>query len=99
MKLSEIPVVSEGNLRRDPAFYQDALHTLWETFGEDRFLFGSDWPNSDHVAPYDATMEIVQQYMSSKSAAAREKYYWKNSVAAYRWRPRRPGQPSIEKSR
>jgi L-fuconolactonase len=97
VKLSEIPVVSEGKLRRDPAFYQDALHTLWETFGEDRFLFGSDWPNSDHVTPFDATMEIVQQYMSSKSVAAREKYYWKNSVAAYRWRPRQPGQPSLNK--
>ena len=97
VKLSEIPVVTQGKLCRDPAFYKDTLHTLWETFSEDRFLFGSDWPNSDHVAPYDATMEIVQQYMASKSPAAREKYYWKNSIAAYRWRSRLPGQPSLEK--
>jgi L-fuconolactonase len=95
VKLSEIPVVVEGKLKTDPAFYRDGLDAIWEIFGEDHILFGSDWPNSDHVAPFDETMGIVRQYIGTKSAAAREKYFWKNSIAAYRWRPRRPGQPSI----
>jgi L-fuconolactonase len=94
IKISEIPVVENGKLITDPHYYKAPLDVLWETFGEDRVLFGSDWPNSDHVAPYDQTMAIVQKYISSKTPTAAEKYYWKNSRAAYHWRSRSPGQPT-----
>jgi L-fuconolactonase len=58
-------------------------------------LFGSDWPNSDHVATYAQTFSIVREYMARKSFAAREKYFWKNSIAAYRWTRRNSNQPSL----
>lgn len=92
VKLSEIPVVTNGKLLTDPADYKDHLDSIWETFGEDHILFGSDWPNSDNVAPYAPTFSIVRQYISGKSVNAAEKYFWKNSIAAYRWRPRRQNQ-------
>jgi predicted TIM-barrel fold metal-dependent hydrolase len=95
IKLSEIPVVQGGKLIRDPAFYRAPLDAIWDVFGEDRILFGSDWPNSDSVAPLADTMAIVRGYISTKSPAAQEKYFWKNSIAAYRWRPRRPDQPAL----
>ena len=93
IKLSEIPVLRDGKLITDPAFYRDHLADLWTVFGEDHILFGSDWPNSDHVAPYADTLSIVRTYIAGKSPAAAEKYYWMNSVAAYRWRPRTASQP------
>jgi hypothetical protein len=31
--------------------------------------------------------------MAKKSPAAHEKFYWKNSVAAYKWQKRRADQP------
>lgn len=93
IKLSEIPVVRDGKLITDPAFYRDRLDELWTIFGEDHVLFGSDWPNSDSVAPYADTLSIVQTYIAGKSAEAAEKYYWKNSIAAYRWKPRTASQP------
>jgi len=92
VKLSEIPVLVDGTLLTDPSAYIEHLDAIWEIFGEDHILFGSDWPNSDHVAPYDATFSIVQRYISGKSVKAGEKYFWKNSIAAYRWRPRRSNQ-------
>ena len=92
VKLSEIPVLANGTLVTDPSAYTEHLDAIWEIFGEDHILFGSDWPNSDHVAPYDATFSIVQRYISGKSAKAREKFFWRNSIAAYRWRPRRSNQ-------
>jgi len=95
VKLSEIPVVVDGKLVTDPSRYRAPLDAIWDTFGEDRILFGSDWPNSDHVAPLAQTMAIVRSYISTKSAAAREKYYWKNSIAAYRWRRREADQPQL----
>ena len=95
VKLSEIPAVANGKLVTDPQFYREPLDRIWDIFGEDRILFGSDWPNSDHVAPYKETVAIVRGYISRKSPAAQEKYFWKNSIAAYKWHRRRPGQPVI----
>ncbi len=95
VKLSEIPVVANGKLVKDPGYYQAALDAIWNVFGEDRIIFGSDWPNSDHVAPFADTMSIVRGYIARKSSGAAEKYFWKNSIAAYKWRPRKADQPSV----
>jgi hypothetical protein len=37
-------------------------------------------------------LAIVQRYVSTKGAAASEKFFWKNSVAAYHWQPRAADQ-------
>lgn len=95
IKLSEIPVVLDGKLVTEQSFYRERLDGLWDVFGEDRILFGSDWPNSDHVAPFPETLAIVRGYIAQKSPAAAEKYYWRNSIAAYKWRPRRADQPRL----
>lgn len=95
VKLSEIPVVQNGKLVTDPGFYRPALDALWDIYGEDHVLFGSDWPNSDHVTPFAETLSIVRAYISQKPRAAQEKYFWKNSLAVYRWRKRTPDQPSL----
>jgi L-fuconolactonase len=95
VKLSEVPVLREGKLIRDPSFYRERLDALWDLFGEDRVIFGSDWPNSDHVATFADTFGIVRQYVSEKPPRAREKYFWRNSARIYRWRPRRTNQPRL----
>jgi predicted TIM-barrel fold metal-dependent hydrolase len=92
VKLSEIPVLANGKLITDVSYYRAALDALWDVFGEDRVLFGSDWPNSDHVASYAETFRLVRTYMAEKSPRARAKYFWHNSIAAYHWQPRRPDQ-------
>jgi L-fuconolactonase len=92
IKLSEIPQRKDDKLVTDPAYYRAGLDQLWDLFGEDRVIFGSDWPNSDPIGSYDETLAIVQSYMGTKSRQAQEKYFWKNSLAAYHWRPRRPNQ-------
>ena len=95
IKLSEIPVVRNGSLIRDPAFYRERLDALWDLFGEDRVIFGSDWPNSDHVAPFADTLGIVRQYTAGKPQGTQEKYFWKNSARIYRWHSRRSDQPRL----
>jgi L-fuconolactonase len=94
VKLSEIPALKDGAFVRDAKFYREPLDAIWDVFHEDRVIFGSDWPNSDHVASYADTFAIVREYISQKSPQAREKYYWKNSISAYHWRQRRGDQPS-----
>jgi predicted TIM-barrel fold metal-dependent hydrolase len=83
----------DGRVPQDLNFYRPRLDELWDTFGEDRLLYGSDWPNSDQWGTYEQGLRIVTEYFKGKGAAAIEKFFWKNSMAAYRWVKRDPTQP------
>ncbi len=74
-----------GKAPSDTAYYLPILDHLWETFGPDRLIYGSNWPVSDKGAPYAAVFKIVDEYFRAKGTEACEKYFWKNSKAAYRW--------------
>ena len=92
-KTSEFPRRVDGRVRLDLDFYRPRLDELWEIFGEDRLMYGSDWPNSDHSAPFAQELRIVREYFSSKGRAVEEKFFWKNSLRAYHWVKRDPSQP------
>lgn len=77
-----------GQAPRDTGYYLPILDHLWQSFGEDRLIYGSNWPVSDKGAPYDVVFRIVSDYFSGKGREACEKYFWKNSLAAYRWKER-----------
>jgi L-fuconolactonase len=94
IKLSEIPVRVDGIVSNDQAFYKARLDGVWDVFGEDHILYGSDWPNSDHLATYDETLTIVRGYVAPKGRSVCEKFFWKNSIAAYKWHRRLPDQPA-----
>jgi L-fuconolactonase len=87
-KLSQVLRRVSGNVPTDLSFYRATLDELWGIFGEDRVMYGSDWPNSDQWAPYARVFGLIREYVSTKSPAAQEKFFWRNSVAAYRWVPR-----------
>lgn len=95
VKLSEIPVQVDGRLDADVSHYRGRLDAIWDVFGEDHILFGSDWPNSDHVASFAETFGIVSRYVAGKAPAARDKFFRKNSADAYRWRPRDAAQRQL----
>ena len=92
VKLSEIPVLIDGRVPSAVGYYRHKLDALWDLFGEERVLFGSDWPNSDHVAPYAKTFAIVRAYVREKGSRAQERFFWRNSLSAYHWHPRMPEQ-------
>jgi len=95
VKISEVLRRVDGRVPDDVAFYRPRLDELFGVFGENRVLFGSDWPNSDQWAQYPVVFSVVREYFMAKGQAVAEKYFWKNSVAAYRWTPREPGQPRV----
>jgi L-fuconolactonase len=64
---------------------RDSLDRLWDTFGRDRLIYGSNWPVSNRVAPYPSVLRIVREYFTGKGPEASERYFWKNSLAAYKW--------------
>ena len=95
IKLSEIPVRVGGVVPKDPIFYKARLDAIWDVFGEDHILYGSDWPNSDHVATYAETLAIVRDYVAPKGERVCQKFFWKNSIAGYKWHRRLPDQPVL----
>lgn len=60
-------------------------------------LYGSDWPNSDQWAEYPKVLNVVREFFKTKPRAVAEKYFWKNSIAAYRWVKREANQPALAK--
>lgn len=83
VKLSEIPQRVGAHVQLDAAHYQDGFDRLWQLFGEDRVLFGSDWPNSEPLASFDATLHLVKQLMANKSPVANAKFFAHNATLAY----------------
>ncbi|HVP45521.1 MAG TPA: amidohydrolase family protein [Bryobacteraceae bacterium] len=93
VKVSEVLRRVDGRVPSDLNFYRPRLDELFEIFGEDRLIYGSDWPNSDTWAPYPQVLKVVREYFTAKGPAVAEKFFWKNSIAAYRWKKRDAGQP------
>jgi L-fuconolactonase len=99
VKISEVLRRVDGKVPEDLSFYKPRLDEIYGVFGEDRVLFGSDWPNSDTWAEYPHVLKLVREYFMSKGQAVAEKYFWKNSVAAYRWVKRASGLSESEGDR
>jgi predicted TIM-barrel fold metal-dependent hydrolase len=95
VKLSAVLAEKNGRISHDIADYKPKLDELSGVFGEDRVLYGSDFPNSEPLGPYKDVLGIVQKYFAGKPRAVAEKYFWKNSVAAYRWVRRDRSQPRV----
>ena len=94
VKLSAIIRRVDGNVSTDLGGYRAKLDLLMATFGEDRILFGSDWPNSDGVAPIGDVFRVAKEYFAAQPRPVAEKYFWRNSLEVYKWIKRDASQPS-----
>lgn len=60
------------------------MDVVIEAFGEDRVMFGSDWPVCLLSGKYNQVMLILEQYLEGLPLAAREKIWAKNADKFYR---------------
>jgi L-fucono-1,5-lactonase len=97
VKLTEAyhPRRSDGVVVRDYSFLRDRLEYLYDAFGEDRVMFGSDYPNSYGVATMPEEVALPKRFFATKSRESAEKFFWKNSARVYKWIKRSPDQPSL----
>jgi predicted TIM-barrel fold metal-dependent hydrolase len=96
VKLTEVyHPLADGTVNMDYAPKRDRLDYLYGVFGEDRVIFGTDYPNSYGVATIPQEVSLMKRYFSDKSREAAEKYFWKNSARVYKWIKRAPNQPSL----
>lgn len=92
-KISELLRLADGRPITDPGVYKPTLDYFFQSFGPDRLLFGSDWPNAAAVGNLPAIVTIAKDYFRAKGPTAEEKFFWKNSQKAYRWAKRSEDQP------
>ena len=69
------------------------LDQLMAAFGEDRVMFGGDWPNSVGTATIPQALALMRDYFAARPHIQAEKYFWKNSQHIYRWKKRDAAQP------
>lgn len=86
VKLTEVyhPRPSDGVIVRDYEILRARLEYLYSAFGEDRVLFGSDYPNSYGVATIAEEVALMKRFFSAKSKESADKYFWKNAMLIYK---------------
>ncbi|MDA0207597.1 MAG: amidohydrolase family protein [Acidobacteria bacterium] len=72
---------------------QDRLEYLYGMFGEDRVIFGTDYPNSYGVATLSEEVGLMKQFFSTKTRAQAEKFFWRNAAHVYKYAKRAGDQP------
>lgn len=65
--------------------YLPVLDLLWEVFGEDRLIYGSNWPVCERHANYATVQKIPAEYFQGKGAEIARKFFYENSRRAYEW--------------
>ena len=68
VKLSEVLRLIDGKASTDPALYKPTLDFLFDIFGEDHVIFGSDSPNQFAADNLPAIVKIVQDYSQPRAA-------------------------------
>ena len=53
---------------KDIAFYRPILDLAFECFGEDRLIFGSDWPVTETTGDYASVLTLTRAYFDAKGA-------------------------------
>ena len=84
-KISNVVRRVDGKTIDDPAHYRPALDELFNLFGPDRIVYGSNWPVSNRAGSYPTVHRVVADYFATKDRTTAEKYFWRNSHVAYRW--------------
>jgi L-fuconolactonase len=80
---------TDGTAPADVEFYRPVLDALWEIFGPERLIYGSNWPVSERFAPLGRVQQIVQNYFDAGGPEAHGRVFWKNARTAYRWMERK----------
>jgi L-fuconolactonase len=75
---------THGDAPKDVMPYRRVLDTIWGAFGEDRVIYGSNWPVSERFASLATVQRLVESYFDEKGGVAADKYFRKNATRVYK---------------
>lgn len=98
-KISGLPRGANGQPQTDPAGYKPPLDFIYDIFGEDYLVFAAGWSRMpvtpSPIERMKTNIEIFRSYFMEKGRPAAEKFFWKNSIPAFKWVRRDPSQPAL----
>jgi len=68
---------------KEPAYYAPTFDVVYEAFGEDRIIYGSNWPVSMRGGKYAEQVDIIHAFFAPKGAQVTRKLYRENAVRFY----------------
>ncbi len=68
---------------KDLAYYKPILDLAFECFGEDRLVYGSDWPVTETTGDYASVLTLTRSYFTPKGAEVCEKLFHRNAEKFY----------------
>jgi L-fuconolactonase len=78
-------MVTEANRTKwKPADFKPYLDIVFEAFGEDRLMFGSDWPVCLLAGNYEQALGLVDDYTRHLGPRGRDKFFGGNAARFYR---------------
>lgn len=63
--------------------FEPYLDVVFEAFGANRVMFGSDWPVCNVTGGYDKMISIVENYVSKLSANEQSRFWGLNAIEFY----------------
>lgn len=77
-----------GRVKPQPApkelsFYKPVLDLAFECFGEDRLVYGSDWPVTETTGDYASVLKLTRSYFDEKGAGVTKKLFSENAIRFY----------------
>lgn len=98
VKLSQVyhPRLDTKQVVGDYMPLRERLEYLFGMFGEDRVIFGTDYPNSYGVATISEQVGLMKRFFSTKTRGQAEKYFWRNAARIYKYVKRASDQPNLE---
>ena len=77
-----------GRVKQQPAvreigFYKPVLDLTFECYGEDRLVFGSDWPVSETSGDYASVLMLTKAYFGDKGRQVSDKLFHANAARFY----------------
>ena len=81
-------VIENSVVQPPPAeldYYRPVLDTLWQAFGAERLVYGSNWPVCERAGSYATAIDVVRRYFATHGSRAAARYFGANAARIYRW--------------
>jgi L-fuconolactonase len=67
----------------DANYYKNVLENVFSVFGEDRIIYGSNWPCTIRDGDFSGQLKVVRDFFTPKGRTVLEKLFYKNAQKVY----------------
>lgn len=68
---------------KNVSYYAPIFEVVWQAFGENRIIYGSNWPVTDRGGEYGDQLATIRAHFAPKGHRVLNKLFWENAAAFY----------------